>query len=100
MFEILDGVTGEMIQGTSPPDSDAARPPRMTPRVARAFAILRLIRHRGPLTVRQVGAELRLPRSSVHELVQTLTALGALAPTADGSGRFALPVLLHELGSA
>jgi IclR family KDG regulon transcriptional repressor len=100
MFEILDGATGEMIQGTSPPDGDAARAPRMTPAVARAFAILRLVRNRGPLTVRQVGAELRLPRSSVHELVQTLTALGALAPTADGSGRYALHVLLHELGSA
>jgi IclR family KDG regulon transcriptional repressor len=100
MFEILDGVSGEMVDGTSPPDTDTVRAPRMTPAVARAFAILRLIQHRGPLTARQVGAELRLPRSSVHELVQTLVALDALAPTADGSGRFALHVLLHELGSA
>ena len=72
----------------------------MTPAVARAFAILRLIRYRGPLTVRQVASELRLPRSSVHELVHTLTELGALASTADGSGRFTLGLLLHELGSA
>jgi DNA-binding IclR family transcriptional regulator len=72
----------------------------VTPAVARAFAILRLVRYQGPLAIRQVAAELRLPRSTVHELVHTLTELGALAPTADGSGRFTLGLLLHELGSA
>jgi DNA-binding IclR family transcriptional regulator len=78
----------------------AARASRVTPAVTRAFAILRLIRHRGPLTVREIAGELELPRSSVHELVHTLVELGALALTADGTGRFTLHLLLHELGSA
>jgi DNA-binding IclR family transcriptional regulator len=71
----------------------------VTPAVTRAFAILRLIRYHGPLAIREVAAELGLPRSTVHELVHTLVELGALAPTADSRG-FTLGLLLHELGSA
>ena len=76
------------------------RAPRVTPAVIRAFAILRLIRYQGPMSVREIAAELGLPRSSVHELVHTLVELGAVAPAADGGGRFSLHLLLHELGSA
>jgi IclR family transcriptional regulator, KDG regulon repressor len=74
--------------------------PRVTPAVTRTFSILRLVRRRGPLTVRDIAAELQLPRSTVHELVHTLVQLGALAPAVNGSGRFTLGLLLHELGSA
>jgi IclR family KDG regulon transcriptional repressor len=73
--------------------------PRSTPAVARAFAILDLVRRDGPMTVREVADRLALPRSSVHELVHTLAVLGAIAP-AGGAGRFTLGLLLHELGSA
>ncbi len=81
----------------------AERPPkaaRVTPAVTRAFAIMALIRRDGPLTVREAATRLGLPRSSVHELVHTLSALGAIAPADGGGGRFTLGLLLHELGSA
>jgi len=74
--------------------------PRCTPAVMRAFQILSLMRDRGPMTVREVAANLDLPRSSVHELMHTLATLGAIAPADGGGGRFALGLLLHELGSA
>jgi IclR family KDG regulon transcriptional repressor len=74
--------------------------PRATPAVVRAFQILSLMRDRGPMTVREVAAKLDLPRSSVHELMHTLATLGAIAPADGGAGRFALGLLLHELGSA
>jgi IclR family KDG regulon transcriptional repressor len=73
---------------------------RVVPAVDRAFAILALLRRRGPLSVPQIAAGLRLPRSTVHELVQTLTGLGAIAPAPEGHNRFTLGLLLHELGSA
>src|SRR5215471_20058136 len=74
--------------------------PRCTPAVLRAFQILSLIRERGPMTVREVAAGLELPRSSVHELMHTLTTLGAISAADGGGGRFTLGLLLHELGSA
>jgi IclR family transcriptional regulator, KDG regulon repressor len=73
---------------------------RSTPAVARAFAILDLIKREGPLTVREVAAQLVLPRSTVHELMHTLATLRAIAPADGTSGRFTLGLLLHELGSA
>lgn len=77
-----------------------AKPPRSTPAVTRAFAILGLVRRGGPLSVREAALELGLPRSSVHELMHTLAGLGAIAPADGSSGRFTLGLLLHELGSA
>jgi DNA-binding IclR family transcriptional regulator len=68
--------------------------------VNRAFAILGLLRSAGPLSVREAAAGLGLPRSSVHELMHTLAALGAIAPAEGTNGRFTLGLLLHELGSA
>jgi DNA-binding IclR family transcriptional regulator len=73
---------------------------RSTPAVLRAFAILSRIRQEGPLSVREAAASLGLPRSSVHELMHTLSELGAVAPADAGGGRFALGLLMHELGSA
>lgn len=74
--------------------------PRSTPAVVRAFAILGLIRQGGPLSVREAAASLGLPRSSVHELMHTLAALGAIALAEGGGGRYTLGLLMHELGSA
>jgi IclR family transcriptional regulator, KDG regulon repressor len=68
--------------------------------VLRAFAILSRIRQDGPLSIREAAAALGLPRSSVHELMHTLVALGAIAPADGGGGRFTLGLLMHELGSA
>ena len=76
------------------------RPPRSTPAVARAFAILQLIRHEGPFSVPEVAARLELPRSTTHELVHTLVSQGCLARTRDGGHQFTLGLALHELGSA
>src|SRR5947209_3309272 len=76
------------------------RPPRSTPAVARAFAILQLIRHEGPLSVPEVAARLELPRSTTHELVHTLVNQGCLARSRDGGHEFNLGLALHELGSA
>jgi IclR family transcriptional regulator, KDG regulon repressor len=85
---------------TLSPVAGRAHAPRSTPAVNRAFAILGLIRTSGPLSVREAAAQLGLPRSSVHELMHTLAALGAVAPADGASGRFTLGLLLHELGSA
>jgi DNA-binding IclR family transcriptional regulator len=74
--------------------------PRCTPAVMRAFQILTLMREGGPMTVREAATALRLPRSSVHELMHTLATLGAISPAEGGGGRFTLGLLLHELGSA
>ena len=76
------------------------RPPRSTPAVARAFAILQLIRRDGPLSVPQIAAQLELPRSTTHELVHTLVSQGCLTSTGDGGHQFNLGLALHELGSA
>lgn len=72
---------------------------RMVPAVVRAVSILGLLRERTERSIPEIAAALRLPRSTVHELVHTLVELGMLAPTAEG-GRFTLGLLLHELGSA
>jgi DNA-binding IclR family transcriptional regulator len=68
--------------------------------VARAVAILQLIRRDGPLSVPEIAARLELPRSTTHELVHTLASQGCLASTSDGGHRFNLGIALHELGSA
>lgn len=72
----------------------------MNPAVARSIAILKLVAERGPLGASEIARELVLPRSSVHELVGTLRALGCLAPSPAGPAKLDLGLLLHELGSA
>lgn len=89
-----------MVDAVHTPEAWAEGASRVTPAVTRAFAILQLVKLRGPLNVREIASELRLPRSTVHELVHTLAGLGALAPAVGDRGRFALHLLLHELGSA
>ena len=90
----------DSLNSTASGTRESVQAPRVTPAVTRAFAILRLIRQHGALSIREIASELKLPRSSVHELVHTLAEVGALAPAADRSGRYALHLLLHELGSA
>jgi IclR family transcriptional regulator, KDG regulon repressor len=74
--------------------------PRMVPAVARSFAILDLLKKRGPLSIPEISAQLRLPRSTAHDLVTTLVALDVLEATPEDSHRFELGLVLHELGSA
>jgi DNA-binding IclR family transcriptional regulator len=76
------------------------RPPRSTPAVVRAIAILQVIRRDGALSVPQIAAQLELPRSTTHELVHTLVSQGCLASAGDGNHQFNLGLALHELGSA
>lgn len=79
-----------------------ARGPRITPAVERAFRILQLLQGGAPLSIAEMAQLLGLPRSSVHELVQTLVALRCLnvAPSSGPQKRFQLGLLLHELGAA
>jgi DNA-binding IclR family transcriptional regulator len=68
--------------------------------VARAIAILQLIRREGALSIPEIAAQLQLPRSTTHELVRTLIADGCLAAMGNDVHRFNLGLTLHELGSA
>lgn len=71
---------------------------RLTPAVTRALDILELFLDAdeplpGPEIVRRLG----LPRTTVHELLTTLTARGYLV---QASGRYRLGVRVHQLGNA
>ncbi len=68
--------------------------------VRRALDILDLLlRHNQPVTVAQIIAELRIPKSSAYELVRTLSDGGYLGPAGKGAGLF-LGRRLFELGMA
>ncbi len=75
---------------------------RLVPALARALDVLELYLDgtRDSLAGPEIAARLGLPRSSVHELVQTLTARGYLAPLAQQPNRYALGVRVFELGNA
>jgi IclR family transcriptional regulator, KDG regulon repressor len=78
-----------------------AGPLREVPAVGRAVDLLDLfLDGKGPRSVPEITAELRLPRSTAYELVQTLVARKCLRPV-DGDGhRYDLGLHLFELGSA
>ncbi len=74
--------------------------PRAVPAVTRALDILELfLGGAGPFSIPDVARRLRLPRSSAHELVQTLVSRGYLRPLERETGRFVLGLRLFELGS-
>jgi IclR family transcriptional regulator, KDG regulon repressor len=74
--------------------------PRIVPAVARAFDILEaFLSGAGPLSVPELAARLRLPRSSAHELVNTLAARGYLHALEDQPNKFILGLRVFELGS-
>lgn len=74
--------------------------PRLVPAVARAFDVLEAFRGDArPLSVPELAARLKLPRSTAHDLVRTLVSRGYLRALDDQPHRFVLGLLVFELGS-
>jgi IclR family KDG regulon transcriptional repressor len=73
---------------------------RQVPAVTRAFDILELfLGERSSLTAPEVATRLGLPRSTTHELLNTLVARGYLARRPNADGPYRLGSRLLELGS-
>lgn len=73
---------------------------RAVPALERAFDVLELFLDEHELSAPEITAKLGLPRTTVHELVGTLTARGYLTPAGRDSNRFRLGVRGFQLGSA
>jgi IclR family KDG regulon transcriptional repressor len=73
---------------------------RVVPAVARALSVLELfLGDRSELTSRDITESLGLPRTSAHELTNTLVQLGYLAPGLVDRRAFRLGVKVLQLGS-
>ncbi len=73
---------------------------RLVPAVTRALDILELfLETDGTLSAPEITRRLGLPRTTVHELVTTLTARNYLVQPADQPGRYRLGVRGYQLGS-
>jgi IclR family KDG regulon transcriptional repressor len=73
---------------------------RLVPAVTRALDILELFLDTdGSLSAPEITRRLQLPRTTVHELVTTLTARNYLVHSADQPGRYRLGVRGYQLGS-
>jgi IclR family transcriptional regulator, KDG regulon repressor len=73
---------------------------RLVPAVTRALDILELfLDSDGTLSAPEITRRLQLPRTTVHELVTTLTARHYLEQSADQPGRYRLGVRGYQLGS-
>jgi len=73
---------------------------RLVPAVTRALDILELFLDcDGSLSAPEITRRLQLPRTTVHELVTTLTARNYLVQPADQPGRYRLGVRGYQLGS-
>ncbi|MEV6246793.1 IclR family transcriptional regulator [Streptomyces sp. NPDC051742] len=73
---------------------------RLVPAVTRALDILELfLDGEGTLSTPEIVRRLRLPRTTVHELVATLTARSYLVPVPEQPGRYRLGVRPYQLGS-
>jgi IclR family KDG regulon transcriptional repressor len=72
---------------------------RMVPALARGLDILELMLDGGPLSASEVAARLGLPRTTVHELLQTLVARRYLQEIPGGPRRYGLGARLFELGN-
>lgn len=74
---------------------------RRTPALLRGLDILELFTDgRETVSAPEVAEELQLPRTTVHELLHTLTDRGYLHTDPDVPGRFRLGLQLFRLGSA
>ncbi|WP_314172418.1 IclR family transcriptional regulator [Streptomyces winkii] len=73
---------------------------RLVPAVTRALDVLELfLDSEGTLSAPEITRRLRLPRTTVHELVTTLTARSYLEQPPDQPGRYRLGVRGYQLGS-
>ncbi|WP_181766008.1 IclR family transcriptional regulator [Streptomyces albidus (ex Kaewkla and Franco 2022)] len=73
---------------------------RLVPAVTRALDVLELFLDcDGTLSAPEITRRLQLPRTTVHELVSTLTARHYLVQPADQPGRYRLGVRGYQLGS-
>ena len=73
---------------------------RLVPAVTRALDVLELFLDcEGTLSAPEITRKLRLPRTTVHELVTTLTARSYLEQPPDHPGRYRLGVRAYQLGS-
>ncbi|SCK40291.1 IclR family transcriptional regulator [Streptomyces sp. WMMB 322] len=73
---------------------------RLVPAVTRALDVLELFLDcEGTLSAPEITRRLQLPRTTVHELVTTLTARSYLEQPPDQPGRYRLGVRGYQLGS-
>ncbi|MGW1835172.1 IclR family transcriptional regulator [Streptomyces sp. BBFR2] len=73
---------------------------RLVPAVTRALDIMELfLEGDGTLSAPDIVRRLRLPRTTVHELVTTLVARSYLIPVPEQPGRYRLGVRTYQLGS-
>ncbi|MFD3531406.1 IclR family transcriptional regulator [Streptomyces sp. NPDC058664] len=73
---------------------------RLVPAVTRALDILELfLDGDGTVSTPEIVRRLQLPRTTVHELVNTLTARSYLVPVPEQAGRYRLGVRPYQLGS-
>ncbi|OEV29416.1 IclR family transcriptional regulator [Streptomyces nanshensis] len=73
---------------------------RLVPAVTRALDVLELFLDcEGTLSAPEITRKLKLPRTTVHELVTTLTARSYLEQPPDQPGRYRLGVRGYQLGS-
>jgi IclR family KDG regulon transcriptional repressor len=73
---------------------------RLVPAVTRALDVLELfLEGDGTLSAPDIVRRLRLPRTTVHELVTTLAARSYLVPVPGQPGRYRLGVRTYQLGS-
>lgn len=73
---------------------------RLVPALTRALDILELfLEGDGSLSAPEVTRRLQLPRTTVHELLTTLSARAYLVPVTEQPGRYRLGVRTYQLGS-
>ena len=70
------------------------------PAVVRALDVLELFLDHPTLSAPEIVELLQLPRTTVHELVTTLTARAYLTPVAGQTNRYQLGIQVFQLGSA
>lgn len=74
---------------------------RQVPALARGLDLLECLRaRRGPMTAGALTDALGLPRTTVHELLQTLVERGCVETVEDTPRRYRLGLRLFELGNA
>jgi DNA-binding IclR family transcriptional regulator len=73
---------------------------RVVPAVSRALDILELFLHRPTLSAPEITDRLRLPRTTVHELVGTLVERAYLVPVGGQPTRYRLGMRLFQLGAS